>query len=143
MFRSAYGERYRVTTEVGNVSMTKQSFKDETDINNILKKYLKTGILPLAQRVAEYGDYSDVGDYQSALNTVIGAQEAFMALPAKLRERFGNDPGQFLGFLSDPSNRKEAEELGLVEKLDQVQVPISPVTAPVLPPAQPVPPVTT
>lgn len=39
-------------------------------------------------------------DCFEALNTVIEAQEQFDALPAKVRERFGNDPEAMLEFLN-------------------------------------------
>ena len=37
-----------------------------------------------------------------------------MALSAEIRSRFGNDPQNLILFLEDPSNRPEAEKLGLV-----------------------------
>lgn len=98
--------------------MTQQHFKEECDIDRILKKYSETGFLvdPLAQRrPAQWGDFSSVADYQAAMNKLVSVQESFDALPSRLRDRFKNDPMQMLAFLEDPNNRKEAEELGLVQ----------------------------
>jgi len=47
------------------------------------------------------------------MNTVIVAQSAFDALPARIRERFRNDPAQFLHFMSEDSNLPEMIKLGL------------------------------
>ncbi|ETR80120.1 hypothetical protein [Chlamydia pneumoniae] len=51
-------------------------------------------------------------DYSEALNVVIEPQEQFESLPAKLRERFGNDPVVMLDFLSREENFEEAKKLG-------------------------------
>lgn len=102
-------------------SRTKQSFKDECDINTILKRFNITGELPNNVRAPQYGDFEGVFDYQSAMNAVIEASAAFMEMPAHVRKRFGNDPAAFVDFCSDESNRAEAEKLGLVvPKVDQV-----------------------
>jgi len=50
------------------------------------------------------------------MNTIIAAQRAFEALPAKIRDRFANSPERFLAFLADPDNLDEAVKLGLVNK---------------------------
>ena len=96
-------------------SLTQQHFKDETDINNILRQFNITGLLPEAPLSPRYGDFSDIGDYHSALNAVIAAEAEFEALPAQLRARFSNDPAQLIDFLSDENNRSEAEKLGLLD----------------------------
>uniref|UniRef100_UPI0040478447 hypothetical protein n=1 Tax=Algoriphagus sp. TaxID=1872435 RepID=UPI0040478447 len=104
-------------------SRTKQSFKEECDINTILKRFNITGQLPVGPLQPQYGDFSGVVDYQTALNAVIAAQESFNALPATLRNRFANDPAAFVDFCSDESNREEMIRLGLViEKATEVAV---------------------
>ena len=66
----------------GLESRTKQSFKDECDINNILKKYNKTGQLPaMIKADPKYGDFSNSASYQESLNLVLLAQEQFSNLP--------------------------------------------------------------
>ena len=95
-------------------TLAQQQFKDECDINNILERFGVTGELPTNTRLPQYGDFSGITDYQSALNAVMEAQEAFMALPAAVRARFANDPAAFVDFCSDESNRDEAIALGLV-----------------------------
>ena len=96
-------------------SLAQQHFKDECDINNILRQFNISGMLPANPLSPRYGDFSGIGDYQSALNAVIAAEDQFMALPANIRARFDNDPAQLIDFISDESNRSEAEKLGLLE----------------------------
>lgn len=95
-------------------SMTQQSFKEECDINTIVKRFGVTGQLPAPVAMPSYSDFSEVVDYQTALNAIRRSGEAFMGLPSGVRERFQNDPQQLLVFLGDEANRPEAEKLGLV-----------------------------
>lgn len=97
-------------------SLAQQHFKEECDINTILQKFNITGILPEAPLSPRYGDFSGIGDYHTALNRVLAAQDEFEALPAQIRARFQNDPAQLIEFLQNENNRSEAEELGLVDK---------------------------
>lgn len=97
-------------------SMTKQSEMDACDIHNVLKQFSPAGLQQLIAENQARGQYADVPeslDYQEALNTVIAAEAAFASLPAKVRERFLNDPARFLAFMSDPNSQDEAIELGL------------------------------
>lgn len=96
-------------------TMAQQHFKDECDINWIMDRYTKTGLLPENRPDFFYGDVSDGLTYQEALDFLNTAQGDFDSLPAKLRKRFDNDPGQLLDFLADPANKEEAIRLGLVD----------------------------
>ena len=97
-------------------SLAQQHFKDECDINNILRQFNITGLLPESPLSPRYGDFSGISDYHTALNRVIAAQDEFEALPAQIRARFDNDPAQLIEFLENSENRPEAELLGLVDK---------------------------
>lgn len=111
-----------VATLNTDATMTQQQFKDECDINNIMKRYTKTGEWShLAKKVGRYGDFSNIGDYQSMLDTVIKAEETFMELPAMLRYRFNNKPGELIEFLNNPENYDEGVKLGLITPKGQEQ----------------------
>lgn len=117
--RSAYNyDRDAVSRETGVIcedeSLTKQSFRDECDINTIVRNFGLTGQLPSDVRMPQYGDFTGISDYQSALNAVIAADDAFMELPAELRARFHHDPQHLLEFLANDANREEAQRLGLI-----------------------------
>lgn len=105
--------KVRVTLECGP-GRTKQEFKKETDINVILKKFEKTGIINF--RDANEAMYEDIDplDFHQAMNIVAQGKEMFEALPATLRKRFGHDPENFLEFIQDPGNKDEARKLGLL-----------------------------
>jgi len=94
--------------------LAKQAHKSECDINTIVKKHLKHGIpFPTAENKF-YADLSEIGDFQKSMETVLRGQELFSALPAPIRERFSNDPYQYLNFASNPANKAEMAKLGLI-----------------------------
>lgn len=98
-------------------SMTQQHFKDETMIDSILQKYAETGFLtdPFSpKRPIQFGDFSDVTDFQTAQNAVARATEYFESLPSRVRASFSNSPQEFLNALNDPDQRSKLEELGFV-----------------------------
>ena len=93
-----------------------QHHKDECDINVILERFGRTGQVPVNAISGDYGDFSGVHDYHTALNTLIAAESQFEALPAKLRSRFNNEPSNLIEFLNDPNNKDQAIELGLINQ---------------------------
>lgn len=97
-------------------SLTKQAFAEEADINNIVRKYNATGILPAGERQLQYGDFSSGLDYAESLEAIQEAREDFQSIPSHIRNRFDNDPQKFLDFINDEENIEEAIELGLIPK---------------------------
>lgn len=93
---------------------TKQSFKDECDINQIMARYQKTGILDFtAKHAAQYGDATGI-EFQQGMEIITRAQAMFADLPSSTRAKFHNDPGEFLDFCHDPANRSQMAEMGLL-----------------------------
>jgi len=105
-----------------DASLAQQHFKDETDINNILRQFNITGLLPESPLSPRYGDFTGISDYQSALNAVIAAESEFEGLPAQIRARFNNDPEELINFLANNENLDEAISLGLVDKKIEASV---------------------
>ena len=96
---------------------TKQSMQAACDINNIMAKYIKTGVLPsVTQRQAIYGDFTKLGDLQGAMLLLNNARIKFRQLPADVQKFFKGDVESMLSFISDPANFDKAVELGLVNK---------------------------
>ena len=120
-FRSPYNFDTDVSSFSSGLSlpeeddMAQQSFKDECDINTLVKVYANTGV-PGADIPPMVFEVDRVIDYQTALNELRAADEAFMSLPSGVREFFENDPAQLLDFVHTPENRDKAIELGLIPK---------------------------
>lgn len=104
-------------------SRAHQSFKSECNVNNIMAKYRRTGVLThLSSKTPQYGDFTNVSDYQSALLAVQDANDSFMSLPAKLRSQFDNDPAAFLAFAEKPENANFLVDLGLSPKIEDTPI---------------------
>lgn len=96
--------------------LTRQEFKEDSDINVLLKRFGVTGKMPAPLKPPEYGDFSAVTDFETAMLALKDAEQHFERVPAELRDRFDNDPHEFLEFVQDDENYTEAAELGLVPK---------------------------
>jgi len=112
--------------DTGDATLVQQQFKDECDVNNIVRRF-GLGRSPDFVPGGVYGDFTGITDYSTALAAIDRADQAFMTLPPEAREKFGNDPAQFLDY---------ATRVGEAELLAFCGIPV-PVTAPVLPPAAP------
>lgn len=128
-FKTIYNYKQKDGVKNTSPSMTQQQFKAECDINRIMDRYLRTGVLsdPLSQRKpGTYGDFSELGDYMENMNKVVEAQNMFEALPARIRERFANNPANMIEFVMDSSNRDEAVKLGLLQIKEQIKDTVTP-----------------
>lgn len=114
MFKHRYSPPKRFQTKQGGPSKVQQHFKESCDLNYIMAKYARTGILPVNRNQPQFGDFTNIKDHASALNAVMDADNAFMSLPAKIRKRFGNNPQYLLEFVNNEQNREEAIKLGLI-----------------------------
>lgn len=103
------------TDENGNVQyFTEQSHLHECDVNKIIAKYDRNGLITHISKIeGKYGDVTGA-DFQSAQNLVINAQYMFDQLPSEIRKRFDNNPGRLLAFMENEANREEALKLGLI-----------------------------
>ena len=129
LFATAYDNFSAMSDETGlkclDPSLTQQQFRDESDINTIVDRFMKTGHLPDPVSMPQYVDYEGVFDFQSAMNVVRQADENFMRMDAKVRSRFHNSPQEFLEFFADPANSEEAVRLGLAVSKPKDSPPIS------------------
>jgi len=90
---------------------TKQSFKDETDINKILKRAEKTGTIShLNKYEARFGDFANFDFFEANLMLTKG-REIFDDLPPEIRSEFGQSQSQFFAYVNDPANKDRLGEL--------------------------------
>lgn len=63
-------ERVRTPTIIHGESMTHQSHADSCDINNIIRKFDRTGVLPPSTRPEQYADVTGLqGDLTERINS--------------------------------------------------------------------------
>lgn len=116
-FKTAYGDRKRSGFETTGESLTQQSHAAAADVRNIIKQYDRTGLIANVNKgISQYGDYSEINEYQEALNMVIEANESFEQIPSHIREQFSNNAGLFFEFATDPKNSEKMIEMGLKDK---------------------------
>ncbi len=121
-------------THPRGVSLTKQSFKDDCDINVVMRKYEKSGLLThLNQNQGDYSNFIDAPDYHTAMLAIRAAEENFMTIPAQIRSRFHNDAGNFLEFAQNPDNLEEMREMGLAPMAPSEALPSDPEPTPPVP----------
>lgn len=94
-------------------SLAQQHMADECDINKLVERFVVTGEMPQLEAPPLQGDFTQAPTYQEALNLMIEANKSFMQLPAKIRNRFENDAGQFVEFMSNEGNRDEIRAMGM------------------------------
>lgn len=108
-------DRFRPSTVNEEPTLTQKSDAKDADINVIMAKYKKTGQLPKVLLEPMYGDFSEMPDYRASVTAIQQAEEAFLQVPAKIRAQFGNDPGEFIKFATDPNNKDKLKEMGLLK----------------------------
>lgn len=96
-------------------SRTKQSMKEEVNINNILAKYVKTGTIAHLNRYGATYGFAPAVDFKGAMELIERGRSMFADLPAKVRRQFDNDPQKFLTFVQDEKNLDAMREMGLAK----------------------------
>lgn len=90
---------------------TEQHHGKTVNINRIIAKYQKTGLIDhIATYEAVYADVSGA-DFQQAMNTVINAENMFADLPAPIRDYYGGDPAVFLDAVQTDEGVQELSTL--------------------------------
>lgn len=125
-------------------SMTRQEFTAECDVNNIMKTYSATGILPNVDgRTPIYWDAALMpANLQDAMNAMNLADDMFMQLPAIVRKEFDNDAVKFVDYCAVPENLPKLREWGLAPPEKAPDAPmrvevVNPAPAPAAPTPEP------
>lgn len=92
---------------------TKQSFKDQCDVNKMLKKAQRVGSIAhlMKHDKAIYGDFDGEFTLMEAQTQIRRAGEIFDELPSELKKEFNHDPLKFVKFAGDPENNEKLAEL--------------------------------
>lgn len=123
--RSAYSKREPVNVPLsGEPSRTKQEFKKEVNINEIIAR-MRRGIQPppwMTSATPRYGDFSNMpASFQEAFAIVEQGEAAFASLPLEFRRALDHDPRNL-----DSAPRELYEQFGLLKKPEKIEQPSSP-----------------
>lgn len=95
-------------------TLTVQADAEQCDINVLVRQFGVMSDMPVGNpKVPLPDEFYEITDFQSAMNKVREAEEAFMAMPAEVRAEMGHDPGKFVAFAADPANLDRMRKWGL------------------------------
>ena len=100
-------------------SLTQQQFKDECEIESLLKAHNLSQVMGIMNNHGQqplFADVSDIPDFHDAQNHVARATEYFEGLSSDVRSRFNNSLSEFLTTLNDPGAREALTEMGVLKK---------------------------
>jgi hypothetical protein len=105
-YAGRYDEKGRVVLEESgreNIYDQIQSHAESCDIHVLMKRYLNGDATALSQAQGQYLDATHFPKtYADMLNFVNDQERAFMALPADVREKFGNSFTEYLAASCEP-----------------------------------------
>jgi len=122
--RSTHNHQYPVRIKFPKKGMTKQMHKEECDINHIMLKFQKSGVIDHVNKHQQDYGFCTSTDLHESLNLINTANDMFDELPSQARKKFHNNPGEFLDYVQDPENKEKLFDLGLTD------YPITPLTLP-------------
>lgn len=96
------GVRRRFQQDFSKGGRTKQAFRDECNINNVVNRYQQTGVLPVTNSLEpQYGDAPNL-DLKESLDLVYAAREEFNNLTNEQKQAFNNDENLYFEYLANP-----------------------------------------
>lgn len=117
--KSTFSKKLRVKTINTEKTLTKQNLADQANVNNIIRRYAKTGTLPnLNNLEAIYGEITSQG-LQEAHEMIASASEAFDQIPSEIRKQFNNDAGLFIDYATNPQNIQQMASWNLAKLPDK------------------------
>lgn len=109
-FQSTRRQAVTVTFDLKE-KKTEQSHARSCDINTIMARYNKTGIIDhVAKHSATYADVSNA-DFQTAQSLVLEQKTIFEELPAFVRDEFDNDVGNYLELMQTDEGLSELQSI--------------------------------
>ncbi len=90
---------------------TKQSQRDECDINMLLERYQRDASLGHLEKYGgQYGNYADY-DFENHVTKIAEMDTIFEQLPAEVKKDFGQSTNKFFEFVTNPENEDRLAEL--------------------------------
>lgn len=100
-------------------SLTKQEFKDDADINNIINRFLRAGEPPPVTLPEHFTDTTTRRTWFDTQVQLAEVNGMFYELPARIRTEFANDPAQWADEAMARLQRRD--DVGLAKMGIQIQ----------------------
>lgn len=97
-------------------TLAKQSFKDESDINNIMARYVRNGQIPTVNPNKPTYGFAPEYDFKEAMDLVNNMTSNFDEMPEQIKAQFGYSPAKFLEFVENPENASKMADMGLLRE---------------------------
>lgn len=113
-------------------SKVKPQFKDECDLNLIVKRFLKDGTLPNcgSGRPEIANSLSLPDNFQDLMDANVKVRQSFDLLPQEVRNQFNNDPESWLAALDEQERKRLEEEVKKAQPDDKPPTPPTPLEPP-------------
>ncbi len=92
---------------------TLQAHKDESDINLIMAKYIRSGVIEHGNANSQRYGFAPAVDFREALELINEAETQFAGLPSAIRSKFDNSAEAFLAFCEQPDAVSKLVEMGV------------------------------
>lgn len=147
------GKMYPEALKGTKIQPADQGFKAQTDVNNIVDKAKRTGVLSHVNKHAELYESIEpwaATTYEEAMEKAAKVRSAFYELDADIRTKFDNDPGKFQKWVQPKTVNEIVKEIPAlaepgsqwIDVIHGTTAPQSDHTTPV-PPNEPAPPADT
>lgn len=100
---------------VSGPNPTQQNQLNETDINKMSAKYLRTRLAGNPNGRKPMFITVPSATFHDMMNKVVQIQDQFQRLSANIRRKFMNNPTVMLSWLENPDNRREGVKMGLID----------------------------
>lgn len=109
-------ESKRTHPILSDKQLTDQSHKGMVDINSIMEKYRKTGMLPqFREKIPLFIDNTGIASVEEAHALVREANYLFEQIPSQVRKMMDNNPANLVDFVLNPENKEICLKYGLLE----------------------------
>lgn len=109
--RSFRNNRVRQPHPKCGQTMTEQHHEKSCNINSIMDKYQKTGLVShMNTHKGTYGDVSGA-DFKQAQDLICEQKSIFEELPASARAKFDNDPANYLDMIIQEDGAEQLAQI--------------------------------
>lgn len=113
-FYTSYNRPPRVASGAGGASMTQQQFAQECDINYIVKRAQRTGVIPVVSTQEMIFGTLDEDTFKQRMDKMAEIKSYFDGLPAEIRLHYQNSVNEFIAAMNTEEGIEEGRKLGII-----------------------------
>jgi len=106
----------RLAPSERDAAVVQQHYKNDVDVNTIVRRFGVTGEMPVGRAQGVYADFAGIEDFEGASARVADAWKRFYALPPEVRAEFDNSPAELIRFVQTAKPGQMAAIFGEPQK---------------------------